>query len=44
MAEREPFVVEVPAAIFHLHERTAWQGYWSDPSRASAELGKDLVK
>ena len=41
--ELEPFVVEDPAALFHLHERTGWQGYWSDPSRASAELGEDLI-
>ena len=41
--ELEPFVVEDVPSIFDLHERTGWQGYWSDPSRASAALGEDLV-
>lgn len=41
--ELDPFVVEDPPAIFLIHERTGWQGYWSDPSRASAEIGEDLI-
>ena len=41
--ELEPFVVEDLPGIFRIHERTGWQGYWSDPSRASAEIGADLV-
>lgn len=41
--ELEPFVVEDVPSIFDLHERTGWQGYWSDPSRASAAIGEDLV-
>lgn len=39
----EPFVVKEFGDIFRLHERPGWQGYWSDPSRASAEIGEDLV-
>jgi len=41
--ELQPFVVEDLPAIFVIHERTGWQGYWSDPSRASAEIGEDLI-
>jgi creatinine amidohydrolase len=41
--ELEPFVVEELAGIFRIHERSGWQGYWSDPSRASAEMGEDLI-
>ena len=41
--ELEPFVVEDFSEIFLIHERTGWQGYWSDPSRASAEIGEDLI-
>lgn len=39
----DPFVVQDLPGIFRLHERTGWQGYWSDPSRASAEIGEDLI-
>lgn len=39
----EPFVVEDLPAIFRIHERSGWQGYWSDPSRASEEIGRDLI-
>jgi creatinine amidohydrolase len=39
----EAFVVEEFAGIFRINERSGWQGYWSDPSRASAEIGRDLI-
>ncbi len=39
----EPFVVADLADIFKLHERTGWQGYWSDPSKATKEIGEDLI-
>ncbi len=39
----QPFVVEDLSGIFVIHERTGWQGYWSDPSQASAEIGEDLI-
>jgi creatinine amidohydrolase len=39
----EPFVVQDLADIFNLHQRTGWQGYWSDPSKATKEIGKDLI-
>jgi creatinine amidohydrolase len=41
--ELKPFVVKDVAGIFHIHERTGWQGYWSDPSKASKEIGRDLI-
>jgi creatinine amidohydrolase len=41
--ELEPFVVEDLAGIFRIDERSGWQGYWSDPSRASAEMGEGLI-
>lgn len=39
----EPFVVKELAGLFRIHERTDWQGYWSDPSRATREIGEDLI-
>ncbi|MGD2216446.1 MAG: creatininase family protein [Gemmatimonadales bacterium] len=39
----EPFVVTDFAGFFRLHERTGWLGYWSDPSRATREIGEDLI-
>ncbi len=39
----EPFVVKELAGLFKIHERTGWQGYWSDPSKATKEIGKDLI-
>ena len=30
-------------SIFQIYERDGWQGYWSDPSQATAALGKDLI-
>ncbi len=40
----EPFVVKEISDIDRLHERwEGWQGYWSDPSRATSELGEDLI-
>ena len=41
--ELEPFVVEDFAGLARIHERSGWQGYWSDPSRASAEMGEELI-
>ncbi len=41
--ELEPFVVEDLAGVFGIHERSGWQGYWSDPSTASAVIGRDLI-
>lgn len=42
--ELEPFVVPDFPSIFQIHERDGWQGYWSDPSQATAALGKDLIE
>jgi creatinine amidohydrolase/Fe(II)-dependent formamide hydrolase-like protein len=39
----EPFVVEDLPGAFAIHERTGWQGYWSDPSRATAAIGEELI-
>lgn len=39
----EAFVVRDFAGIFHINERSGWQGYWSDPSKATAEIGEDLI-
>ena len=39
----EPFVVEDFSGLFRIHEREDWPGYWSDPSRATRELGEDLI-
>lgn len=39
----EPFVVREFADFFRLHERADWQGYWSDPSKATREIGEDLI-
>ena len=41
--ELEPFVVPDFPSLFQIHERDGWQGYWSDPSQATAALGKDLI-
>jgi len=40
--ELEPFVVADFGEVFRIHERTGFQGYWSDPSQASAAIGEDL--
>ncbi len=42
--ELEPFVITDLAGLFTIHERTGWLGYWSDPSKATKELGKDLIE
>ncbi len=40
----EPFVVKDRSELFRIHERwEGWQGYWSAPSRASKEIGEDLI-
>jgi len=39
----EPFVIKDFPGIFTIHERDGWQGYWSDPSRASKEIGEELI-
>ncbi len=36
-------MVKELAGLFKIHERTGWQGYWSDPSKATKEIGKDLI-
>ncbi len=41
--ELEPFVVPDFPSLSQIHERDGWQGYWSDPSQATAALGKDLI-
>ena len=41
--ELDPFVVPDFPSLSQIHERDGWQGYWSDPSQATAELGKDLI-
>lgn len=41
--ELEPFVVEDFVGIFDIGDRNGWQGYISDPSRASALIGRDLI-
>jgi creatinine amidohydrolase len=38
-----PFVAKDYVEVFKTSERQGWQGYWGDPSRASHELGKDLL-
>lgn len=40
----EPFVVGDLAGVFTIHERTGWQGYWSDPSKATAAIGEALIE
>ena len=39
----EPFVITDLAGFFSIHERSGWLGYWSDPSKATSEIGKDLI-
>ncbi len=39
----EPFVVRDFAEIFRINEREGWQGYWSDPSKATREIGQELI-
>ncbi len=39
----DPFVVSDFGEIFRIHERTGFQGYWSDPSQATAAIGEDLM-
>lgn len=39
----EPFVVKDLPGVFSISERAGWQGYWSDPSKASAAIGEDLI-
>ena len=41
--ELEPFVVPDRPSLSLIPERDGWQGYWSDPSQATAALGKDLM-
>ena len=41
--ELEPFVVPDEPSLSLIHERNDWQGYWNDPSQATAALGKDLI-
>ncbi len=42
--ELEPVVFpDFPSLLSQLPERDDWQGYWNDPSRATAALGKDLI-
>ena len=41
--ELEPFVVPDRPSLLQIHGRDGWQGYWSDPSQATAALGKDLI-
>ncbi len=41
--ELKPFVVPDRPSLSKIHERDGWQGYWSDPSQATAALGKDLI-
>jgi creatinine amidohydrolase/Fe(II)-dependent formamide hydrolase-like protein len=41
--ELKPFVVSDRPSLSKIHERDGWQGYWSDPSQATAALGKDLI-
>ena len=41
--ELEPFVVEDFVGVFSIRERSGWQGYWSDPSRATSAIGRDLI-
>ena len=39
----EPLVVKDFAEIFRINEREGWQGYWSDPSKATREIGQELI-
>jgi creatinine amidohydrolase len=39
----EPFVITDLAGLFLIHERSGWLGYWSDPSKATSEIGKGLI-
>ncbi len=39
----EPFVVRDRAEIYRINEREGWQGYWSDPSKATREIGQELI-
>ena len=41
--ELEPFVVPDFPSLSLIPERDDWRGYWSDPSQATAELGRDLI-
>ena len=38
-----PFYVPDAPALRRIHERDDWQGYWSDPSKATASLGEGLL-
>ena len=39
----EAFVVADFPEMFRIRERADWQGYWSDPSKATKEIGEDLI-
>ena len=39
----EPFVVEDFSGLSRIHESQDWPGYWSDPSKATREIGEDLI-
>lgn len=39
----QPFVAKDWTELLHTYERTGWQGYWGDPSKASKAMGKDLM-
>ena len=39
-----PFVVHGPDEFARTSERTGWNGYWGDPSKASAAMGKELFE
>ncbi len=39
----EPFTAKDVAEFLRTYERTNWEGYWGDPSLASAEMGAALT-
>ena len=41
--ELDPFVVPDRPSLSLIPEREDWQGYWNDPSQATAALGEDLM-